>query len=95
MALSGSTISAGRGGPRARARRAGGHLHAPARRGGRPAPPRHHGDALLDGLGLASAWVFLDDEKGGKIRLAAHRGVSPAYLEMARSRGLGECLCRE
>ena len=52
-------------------------------------------DALLDGLGLASAWVFLDDEKGGKIRLAAHRGVSPAYLEMARSRGLGECLCRE
>jgi signal transduction histidine kinase len=51
-------------------------------------------DALLDGLGLASAWVFLD-EKDGTLRLAAHRGVSPAYLEAARSKGLGECLCRE
>jgi signal transduction histidine kinase len=52
-------------------------------------------DALLAGLGLGTAWVFLEDEKGGKLRLAAHRGVSPAYLEAAEARGLGECLCRE
>jgi signal transduction histidine kinase len=52
-------------------------------------------DALLDGLGLATAWVFLEDEKDRKLRLAAHRGLSPAYIELARTRGLGECLCRE
>jgi signal transduction histidine kinase/putative methionine-R-sulfoxide reductase with GAF domain len=52
-------------------------------------------DALLSGLGLATAWVFLEDEKDHKLRLAAHRGVSPAYLDLARARGLGECLCRE
>ena len=52
-------------------------------------------DALLSGLGLATAWVFLEDEKDGTLRLAAHRGVSPAYLDMARARGLGECLCRQ
>jgi signal transduction histidine kinase len=52
-------------------------------------------DALLDGLSLEIAWVFLADEKDGRLRLAAHRGISPAYLEAARERGLGECLCRE
>jgi len=52
-------------------------------------------DALLRGLGLATAWVFLEDEKDHRLRLAAHRGLSPAYLDLARSRGLGECLCRE
>ena len=38
-------------------------------------------DAVLTGLGLETAWVFLGDEKAPKLRLAAHRGVSPAYLE--------------
>jgi signal transduction histidine kinase len=52
-------------------------------------------DALLDGLGLDAAWVFLEDEKDRKLRLTAHRGISPAYLDLARARGLGECLCRE
>jgi len=52
-------------------------------------------DALIEGLGLETAWVFLEDEKDRKLRLAAHRGVSTAYLDMARARGLGECLCRE
>jgi len=52
-------------------------------------------EALLEGLGLATAWVFLDDEKDHKLRLAAHRGVSPAYLDAVRAHGLGECLCRE
>ena len=52
-------------------------------------------DAVLKGLGLQTAWVFLEEEKAPKLRLAAHRGISPAYLEAARARGLGECLCRE
>jgi signal transduction histidine kinase len=52
-------------------------------------------EALLKGLGLHSAWVFLKDEKDHKMSLAAHRGISPAYLEAARTRGLGDCLCRE
>lgn len=68
---------------------------------------RHHGqedleeildttlDALLDGLGLRSAWVFLEDEHDRRLRLVAQRGVSPAYLELVGAKGLGECLCRE
>jgi signal transduction histidine kinase len=52
-------------------------------------------DAVLKGLGLEAAWVFLEEEKAPNLRLAAHRGISPAYLEAVRARGLGECLCRE
>jgi signal transduction histidine kinase len=51
-------------------------------------------DSLLSGFGLATAWIFLEEEKDGRLRLAAHRGLSPAYLEAIRDRGLGECLCR-
>ena len=51
-------------------------------------------DGLLEGLGLRTAWVFLDDEKEHRLRLAAHRGLSARYLELTRERGLGECLCR-
>ncbi len=50
-------------------------------------------DALLDGLSLQTAWVFLED-KERRLRLAAHRGISPDYLEATQQRGLGECLCR-
>ncbi|HVO11344.1 MAG TPA: GAF domain-containing protein [Vicinamibacteria bacterium] len=50
-------------------------------------------DQLLDGLGLTTAWIFLEDEKDHRLRLAAHRGISPNYLELVRERGLGQCLC--
>jgi signal transduction histidine kinase len=50
-------------------------------------------DSLLGGLGLRTAWIFLEDPQSGQLRLAAHRGVSPAYLRMVQSQGLGECLC--
>lgn len=68
---------------------------------------RHHGqedvqalldstlDGLLAGLGLRSAWVLLEDEEDGQLRLAAHRGLAPEYLALVERRGLGECLCRE
>jgi signal transduction histidine kinase len=52
-------------------------------------------DAILSGMGLATAWVFLGDESGRKLRLAASRGVSPAYLTEIRTEGLGDCLCPE
>ena len=52
-------------------------------------------DGLLGGLGLATGWIFLQDEKDHRLRLAAHRGLAPAYLETIRARGLGECLCGE
>jgi signal transduction histidine kinase len=52
-------------------------------------------EALTTGLGLRTAWVFLEDEKDQRLRLAAHRGLSPGYLDLARDRGLGECLCRQ
>jgi signal transduction histidine kinase len=50
---------------------------------------------LIEGLGLRSGWIFLEDDKGSRLRLAAHRGVSRAYLEAIRAGGLGDCLCRE
>jgi signal transduction histidine kinase len=52
-------------------------------------------ETLTSGLGLRTAWIFLEDEKDGKLRLAAHRGLSETYLDLTRARGLGECLCRE
>jgi len=52
-------------------------------------------EGLLAGLGLRSAWVLLWDEAGGRLRLAAHRGLSPQYLALVERNGLGECLCRE
>ena len=52
-------------------------------------------DSLIDGLGLRTAWIFLGDRKDGRLRLAAHRGVAPAYLDAVETRGLGECLCSE
>ena len=52
-------------------------------------------EGLLAGLGLRSAWVLLWDEAGGRLRLAAHRGLSAEYLALVERKGLGECLCRE
>jgi hypothetical protein len=43
-------------------------------------------DGLLEGLGLQTAWIFLEDEKDGSLRLAAHRGISPEYLELVSVR---------
>jgi len=51
-------------------------------------------DGLVGGLGLATAWIFLEDEKDRSLRLAAHRGISAEYLGLVHDRGLGECLCR-
>jgi signal transduction histidine kinase len=52
-------------------------------------------DSLLEGLELRTAWIFLDDAKNGRLRLAAHRGVSPAYLDAIGRSGVGRCLCPE
>ena len=50
---------------------------------------------ILDQLELKAAWIFVGDERDRKLRLAASRGVSRAYLEEVRTQGLGECLCPE
>jgi two-component system, NtrC family, sensor histidine kinase HydH len=50
---------------------------------------------ILSGLGLTTAWVFLGNQKEGKLRLAAAEGVAASYLEEIRTHGLGECLCPE
>ncbi len=55
----------------------------------------HTLDSLIDGLGLRTAWIFLGDRKDGRLRLAAHRGVAPAYLDAVEARGLGDCLCSQ
>ena len=50
-------------------------------------------DGLLEGLGLRTAWIFMEDPKTGRLRLESCRGVSAAYLKGVEARGLGECLC--
>lgn len=52
-------------------------------------------DEILNRMELNAAWIFVGDERERKLRLVASRGVSPAYLEEVRTRGLGECLCPE
>jgi signal transduction histidine kinase len=50
-------------------------------------------ESLLAGLGLRTAWIVLEDANSGRLRLAAQRGVSPAYLQTVAAHGLEECLC--
>lgn len=52
-------------------------------------------EEILTRLNLTSGWVFLGNQEERSLRLAAHRGVSAAYLEEVRKEGLGECLCPE
>ncbi len=52
-------------------------------------------DEILGRMGLTAAWIFTGDDREKKLRLAAARGVSAAYLEEVRTQGLGECLCPE
>ena len=42
-------------------------------------------DSLLAGFSLRTGWIFLEDEKDRKLRLAAHRGISTEYLSLVRS----------
>jgi signal transduction histidine kinase len=52
-------------------------------------------DEILNRMELNAAWIFAGDDRERKLSLVASRGVSPAYLEEVRTRGLGECLCPE
>jgi signal transduction histidine kinase len=52
-------------------------------------------DEILSEMHLQTAWVFMGDERDGKLHLAAHRGVAQSYLDAIRRDGLGECLCPE
>jgi signal transduction histidine kinase len=52
-------------------------------------------DEILDRMSLQAAWIFLGDQSDPRLRLAAHRGVSAAYLEEVDRDGLGDCLCPE
>jgi signal transduction histidine kinase len=52
-------------------------------------------DEILRGLDLTTAWIFLGDDAEQRLRLAAWRGVAPAYLDSIASNGLDECLCPE
>ena len=52
-------------------------------------------EEILSRMELTSAWIFTGDDREKKLRLAAARGVSAAYLEEVRTQGLGECLCPE
>ena len=88
--------------PRGRAARAG------ARRSSPTISTRLHGEedvhvhpgrdprgAARRASASATAWVFLEDEKDGRLRLAAHRGLAARLPRASPATGLGECLCRQ
>jgi signal transduction histidine kinase len=52
-------------------------------------------EEILQRLEVPAGWVILGSEGEPALRLAAARGVAPAYLEEVRARGLETCLCRE
>lgn len=52
-------------------------------------------EEILTRMDLHAAWIFVGDGRAKQLRLVASRGVSEAYLEDVRRRGLSECLCRE
>jgi signal transduction histidine kinase len=51
-------------------------------------------DEILGRLGLEAAWIFTGGADG-RLRLAASRGVSQAFLDEERALGLAPCLCPE
>jgi signal transduction histidine kinase len=52
-------------------------------------------DEILGEMHLSTAWILIGDERDGRLRLAAHRGVAQSYLDDINAHGLGECLCPE
>ncbi len=52
-------------------------------------------EGVLSGLGLEAGWILLGDQRDRVLRLAAHRGLSPAYVTHVAKHGLSECLCPE
>ncbi len=52
-------------------------------------------EEILRDRQLKAAWIFLGREPDLRLRLAAARGVSAAYLATVRREGLSECLCPE
>jgi signal transduction histidine kinase len=48
---------------------------------------------ILEGLGLRAGWIFLGDQREGRLHLAASRGLSAAYLDNVARHGLEPCLC--
>ncbi len=51
-------------------------------------------DEILTRLGLDAAWIFTGSA-GGRLSLAAARGVSREFLDEVREEGLSPCLCPE
>jgi signal transduction histidine kinase len=52
-------------------------------------------EEILSRLELPAGWVFMGDGLEQRLRLVAHRGLGPAYLERIERDGLDRCLCHE
>ena len=52
-------------------------------------------DLLLARLDLRAGWIFLADPAADGMRLAACRGIDPAFGAAVREPGAGPCLCTE
>ncbi|HEU4401633.1 MAG TPA: GAF domain-containing protein [Candidatus Polarisedimenticolia bacterium] len=50
-------------------------------------------DLVLEKLGLGAGWIFWGESSGGKLALAAARGVSEEFVRRSRAEGVGVCLC--
>jgi signal transduction histidine kinase len=52
-------------------------------------------EEILEQLRVPAGWIFTYDDQEQKLKLAASRGVSAAYLDRVQRCGLSECLCPE
>lgn len=52
-------------------------------------------DLVLEKLGLSSGWIFWGEEGGGRLDLAAARGISEEFVRQSREKGVGTCLCQD
>jgi len=52
-------------------------------------------DKVREKLGVSAAWILVGEDGDRKLRFAAARGVSEAYMDEVLRNGLSDCLCRE
>ncbi len=50
-------------------------------------------DAVVERMGLSTAWIFMSDGPSQGLRLAASRGLPAEYEQELGRKGLGECPC--
>ncbi|MBI3978554.1 MAG: GAF domain-containing protein, partial [Chloroflexi bacterium] len=50
---------------------------------------------VLEVMQLRAGWIFLQDDQGGRLVLAAQQGLSADFVREEAEREMGACICRE